>query len=193
MTRKIPLVLLFVVIPFLLFMSVEEEHHDSNSMAFIAKMVNFLVLFGGLVYLLRKPIKQFLEDRAAQIDTTIRNAEESRHGAEFDLEKTEKRVVELSHEIEELKAKALLGGESEKERILRAAKEEGARMKEAARQEIELISRAGIKGLKEFAVNLAAAEALERIQKRLTPEKHTRLIDDSIERLEILYEESSSD
>lgn len=193
MRRKIPLILLFVVLPFLLFMSIEEEHHDSNSMAFIAKMVNFLVLFGGLVYLLRKPIKQFLEDRAAQIGTTIRNAEESRHGAEFDLETTEKRVVELSHEIDELREKARLEGGREKERIIRAAKDEGARMNEAAQQEIELISRAGIKDLKEFAVNLAAAEALERIQKRLTPEKHTRLIDDSIERLEILYEESRSD
>jgi F-type H+-transporting ATPase subunit b len=193
MTRKISLVLVFAVLPFLLFMSVEEEHQNSNSMAFIAKMVNFLVLFGGLGYLLRKPIKQFLEDRAAQIGTTIRNAEESRHGAEFDLEKTEKRGVELSHEIEELREKALLEGERNKERILRVAQEEGARMKEAAQQEIELISRAGIKGLKEFAVNLAAAEALERIQKRLTSEKHTRLIDDSIERLEILYEESRSD
>ena len=193
MRRKIPLILLFVVLPFLLFMSIEEEHHDSNSMAFIAKMVNFLVLFGGLAFLLRKPIRQFLEARAAQIDTTIRDAEESRHGAEFDLEMTEKRVVELSHEIDELREKARLEGGREKERIIRAAKDEGARMNEAAQQEIELISRAGIKGLKEFAVNLAAAEALERIQKRLTPETHTRLIDDSIERLEIRYEESRSD
>jgi F-type H+-transporting ATPase subunit b len=193
MTQKSRLVLLFVVLPFLLFMSVDEEHHESNSMAFIAKMVNFLVLFGGLAYLLRKPIKQFLENRAAQIDFTIRDAEESRSGAEIDLEKTKKRVVELNREIEELKDKAKLEGEREKERILGAAKEEGERMKQAAQQEIELISRAGIRGLKEFAVNLAAAEALERIQKRLTPEKHTRLIDDSIERLEILYEESHSD
>jgi F-type H+-transporting ATPase subunit b len=188
MTRKISLVLLFAVLPFLLFMSVEEEHHDSNSMAFIAKMINFLVLFGGLVYLLRKPIKKFLEDRSVQISTTIRNAEESRHGAEFDLEKTEKRVVELSHEIDELREKALLGGEREKERILRAAKEEGARMKEASRQEIELISSAGIKDLKEYVFTLAAEDALERIQKRLTPETHTHLIDESIERLEDLYE-----
>jgi len=192
MKRKTPLVLLFLVLPFLLFMSVEEEHHDSNSMAFIAKMVNFFILFGGLAFLLRKPIKQFLEARATQIDTTIRDAEESRHGAEIDLEKTEKRVVELSHEIEELKEKALSEGEREKERIFHAAKDEGERMKDAAHQEIELISKAGIKGLKEFAVNLAAAEALERIEKRLTPEKHSRLIDDSIERLENLYEESRS-
>jgi F-type H+-transporting ATPase subunit b len=193
MARKTSLILIFIVLPFLLFMSVEDKHHDSNPMAFIAKVVNFLILFGGLAYVLRKPIKQFLEGRAAEIGTTMRGAEESRHGAEKDLEHTAKRLQELSQEVEELKDKAVLDGQREKDRIIRAAQEEGARMKEAVQQEIEMISRAGIRGLKEFAVTLAAAEALERIQKRLTPEKHTRLIDDSIERLENLYEKSRSD
>jgi F-type H+-transporting ATPase subunit b len=193
MIRKTPLVLILAVLPFLLFMSVEEEHHDTNPMAFIAKVVNFLILFGGLAYVLRKPIKQFLEDRVVQISTTIRDAEESRHGAETDLEKTEKRLNELRQEVEELRKKALSDGEREKERIIRAAQEEGERMKEAVQHEIEMISRAGIRGLKEYAVTLAAAEALERIQKRLTPEKHTQLIDDSIERLENLHEKSRSD
>lgn len=192
MKGKTPLVLVLVVLPFLLFMSVEDEHQDSNPMAFIAKMVNFLILFGGLAYLLRKPIKRFLEDRAVQIDTTIRDVEESRHGAEIDLERTEKRVNELSQEVEELREKAVLEGEREKGRIIREAKEEGERIKETAQLEIELISKAGIRDLKEYAVSLAAAEALERIQKQLTPDKHTRLIDDSIEKLEILYEKSHS-
>lgn len=192
MARKPSLVLLFAVLPFLLFMSVEEEHHGADPMAFIAKVVNFLALFGGLAYLLRKPIKQFLEDRSAQIQTTIRDAEKSRRGAEIDLEKTVKRLRELGQEIERLKEKAVSDGEREKERILRRAQVEGERMKEAARQEIETISRAGIRGLKEYAVTIAAAEALEKIQGRLTPEKHTQLIDDSIERLENLYEKSHS-
>lgn len=193
MARKTSLILIFIVLPFLLFMSVEDKHHDSNPMAFIAKAVNFLILFGGLAYVLRKPIKQFLEGRAVEIDTTMRGAEESRHGAEKDLEQTAKRLHELSQEVEELKDKAVLEGQREKDRIIRAAQKESARMKEAVQQEIEMISRAGIRGLKEFAVTLAAAEALERIQKRLTPKKHTRLIDDSIERLENLYEKSRSD
>jgi F-type H+-transporting ATPase subunit b len=192
MKSKTPFVLVFLVLPFLLFMSVEDEHQNSNTIAFIAKVVNFLILFGGLAFLLRKPIKKFLEDRAVHIDTTIHDAEKSLHGAEIDLEKTEKRVHELSHEVEELREKAVLEGEREKTRIIRAAKEEGERMKEAAQQGIELISKAGIRGLKEYAMSLAAAEALERIEKRLTPEEHTRLIDDSIERLEILYEKSRS-
>jgi F-type H+-transporting ATPase subunit b len=192
MKQKIPFILIFAVLPLLLFMSAEEEHHESDSMAFIAKVVNFLILFGGLTYLLRKPIKKFLTDRATQIGTTINDAEESRHGAETDLEKTEKRLIELNREIEDLREKAVLEGEREKERIIHAAREEGERKKKAAEQEIEMISRAGIRGLKEYAVTLAAAEAINRIQERLTPEKHTRLIDDSIEKLEELYETSHS-
>lgn len=188
MTRKTRLALIVVVLPFLLFMSVEEEHHEADPMAFIAKTVNFLILFGGLAYLLRKPIKKFLEDRAIQIDTTIRDAAESRHGVEADLEETEKRLRELSLEVDKLKEKAVVEGEREKERLIRTAQEEGERMKEAVQQEIEMLSRAGIKDLKEYVFTLAAADALERIRKRLTPETHTHLIDESIERLEDLYE-----
>lgn len=192
MARKTPLILIFIVLPFLLFMSVEAEHHDSNSLAFIAKAVNFFILFGGLAYLLRKPILQFLDSRAAQIDTTIRTSDESRHRVESDLEAAAKRLHTLSGEIEELRNKAIVEGEENKENIIHAAREEAEKMREAARQEIEMISRAGIKGLKEYVVMLAAAEALESIQKKLTPDKHAKLIDESIERLEDLYEKSRS-
>jgi F-type H+-transporting ATPase subunit b len=192
MKQKLPFILIFAVLPFLIYMSVEEEHHESNSMAFIAKVVNFLILFGGLTYLLRKPIKQFLANRTSRIDTTINDAEESRFGAEEDLNKTEIQLTELSREIEDLREQAVLEGARERERIIRAAREEGERMKKNAQNEIELISKAGIRGLKEYAVILAAAEAMNRIQEQLTPEKHARLIDDSIERLEDLYETSRS-
>jgi F-type H+-transporting ATPase subunit b len=190
MKMRQTIVLVLVVLPFLLFMSAEEEHHESNPMAFIAKVVNFLILFGGLAYLLRKPIKKFLADRAVEIGTTISDAKESRQGAENDLGETEKRLAELSREVEELREKAVSEGEREKGKIIRAAREEAERMKQMAEQEIEIISRAGIKGLKEYALTLAAAEAMSRIQGKLTPEKHARLIDDSIERLEDLYETS---
>jgi len=190
--RKIPFILILAVLPLLLFMSVEEGHHDANSMAFIAKVFNFIVLFGGLAYLLRKPIVQFLESRAAGIKKTIHDAEESHRGAVSDLERTEKRLHELSREVDELKQRSTEEGQKEKERILKKAREEGQRMKQAVEQEIEMLSRAGVRALKEYAISLAAAEAAERIQKRLTPEKHMLLIDDSIERLEGLYEKAHS-
>jgi F-type H+-transporting ATPase subunit b len=192
MIRKTPIVLILVVLPLLLFMSVEEEHHDANPMAFIAKVFNFVLLFGGLTYLLRKPITQFLEGRAADIKKTIHDAEGSHRGAVSDLERTEKRLRELSREVDELKKKSTEEGQKEKERILKKAREEGERMRQSVEQEIEMLSRAGIRALKEYAISLAAAEASERIQKRLTPEKHMLLIDDSIERLEGLYEKTRS-
>jgi F-type H+-transporting ATPase subunit b len=192
MVRKTSLLLLLAVLPLLVFMSAEEHPHHSDPMAFIAKVVNFVVLFGGLAYLLRKPISQFLNDRRVKIDTWIQDAKGSRQRAESDLEGAERRLNDLSQEVEMLKKEALSEGNREKERIISNSKEEGAKMKETARQEIELISRAGIRGLKAYAVSLAAEEALERITKGLTPERHARLIDDSIEKLEGLHEKSRS-
>lgn len=193
MLRKNSLVLILVVLPFLLFLSVEEEHHDSNPMAFIAKVFNFVVLFGGLAYLLRKPIVQFLEGRASEIKLTIRDAEKSHHEAISNLEGSEKRMQELGQEVDQLKEKSKAEGHKEKDRILSAAKEEGQRMKQAVEQEIEMLTRGGIRELKEYVMALASDEALENIQKRLTPEAHKQLIDESIEKLEGLYEKPHFD
>ena len=183
---------MLAVLPLLVFMSAEDEQHDSDPMAFIAKVVNFVVLFGGLAYLLRKPLSQFLNERRVTIDTRIQDAEGSRQSAERDLEGAEQRLNELDKDVEALQNEATSEGNKDKERIIGQASEEGAKMKEAASQEIELISRAGIKGLKEYAVSLAAEEALERIKKDLTSALHAQLIDDSIEKLEDLYAKSRS-
>jgi F0F1-type ATP synthase membrane subunit b/b' len=54
-----------------------------------------------------------------------------------------------------------------------------------------MLSRAGVKKLKEYAVSLAAEQALARIQKKITEKDHSELIDKSIERLEKLHEKES--
>jgi F0F1-type ATP synthase membrane subunit b/b' len=54
-----------------------------------------------------------------------------------------------------------------------------------------MLSRSGIKELKEYAVSLAAEQAMARIQKKITDQIHADLIDKSIERLEKLHEKAS--
>ena len=60
------------------------------------------------------------------------------------------------------------------------------------RQEIEMLSSAGMKEIREYIANLVTEQAQERIIKRITPESQSLLIDKSIERLEQLYEKPSA-
>ncbi|MFC2165337.1 hypothetical protein ACFLT2_10115 [Acidobacteriota bacterium] len=191
MTSRYRIALILVALPFLLFMSSEEEHHAANPMDFIWKVANFLVLFGGLTFLLHKPIKKFLEERAVAIERSLKEAKDSRSEAERTLEESRKRLIELSHEISQMNEEALVVGNREKDQFLREAEEYAARIREQAQLEIDMLSRAGVKKLKEYAFSLAAEQALARIQKKITDQDHVELIDKSIERLEKLHEKES--
>jgi F-type H+-transporting ATPase subunit b len=190
-TTKHRIALILILLPCFLFLSSEEEHHGPNPLEFIGKVVNFTILFGGLIYLLYKPAKKFLEDRAQSIDSSMKEAEDSRSQAERTLEESRRRLAELSQEISRMDEDALLIGKREGDQIIAQAREDASRIQEQTQIEIDMISRARVKELKEYVVTLAAAQALARIQQTMTDRSHAQLIDKSIERLERLHDKES--
>ncbi|MEN6310930.1 MAG: ATP synthase F0 subunit B, partial [Acidobacteriota bacterium] len=69
------------VLPLLLFMSAEEPGKPSETMHFIGMVVNFAVLFGGLAFVMRKPLAAMLRKRSDDVRDSIRLADESNAGA----------------------------------------------------------------------------------------------------------------
>ena len=166
-----------------------EEHGDSG---LLAKLINFLVLFGGLGVLLRKPIANYLKDRGEGIQKDLDDAVSSRKSSESELTKMNARLNEIAQEVEGIKKEAEKRGKEEKSHILAAAEADGKRLKAQTKQDIELLSQFGARELKIFAVEKASEKARERIKSRIKPENQPALIDKSIERLETLYEKSGS-
>ena len=191
MGRK-KIILILLCLPFLIFMSVEEEEHSSGLIDFLGKTVNFIILFGGLTYLLYKPIRGFLEKRAQEIQFSLKDAEDSKKEAEQKLKEIETRLAGLEKEIEKMMKGAESEGRKEKERTLHTAQQETERIKHFAQQEIEGIIRSGIRELREHTALLATSLAKESIQKKMSPELQSRLINRSIERLGQLDEKSNS-
>ena len=187
-----PLVLILLVLPALMFMSSEEEHHGSNPMEFVGKIVNFVVLFGGLGFLLYKPLRRFLVGRGLEIERSIQDTSETRRASEARLEEARIRVEELNGEIASMRSEAEARGKADKEGIVDRARQEADRLQQLAHQEIGLISQGVTRELREYAAGLATDQARERIRARLTPEHQARLIDRSISKLESLYEKSGS-
>jgi F-type H+-transporting ATPase subunit b len=187
-----PCLLVLFAVPFLMFMSAEEGARVSATMDFLGKLVNFLILFGGLAFVMRKPLKAMLAKRTADIGDSIRDAEGARAEAETKSEGSKARLAGLSEEIGRLKAAAEEEGRRETGRISRAAAEEAERLKKLARQEVEEQVRLGVRELKAYAAARATDLARERIRKRLTPELQASLIEKSIDRLSRLNEKSGS-
>ncbi len=167
-----------------------EEGAAAASSGLLAKAVNFLILFGGLGYVLYKPVRALLEKKSADARHSLEEAAASRTEAEGKREEAKGRLDGVAAEIERMKAEAASRGRLEKDRIARAADEEGARLKEFAAREIDLQARAAVRELRTFAAETATTVARERIRGALGPEDQADLVDKSIERLSRLNEKS---
>ena len=99
MSRK-KIILIVLVLPLFVFMSSDEEENSSSLIDFLGKTVNFIILFGGLTYLLYKPIRRFLEKRGQDIQSSLEEAADSRKDAEHKLKEIETRLAGLEKEIE---------------------------------------------------------------------------------------------
>jgi len=56
----------------------EEEHQGGGSLELLGKALNFIILFGGLGFLLRRPVKKYFEDRGRNVAASIKEAENLR-------------------------------------------------------------------------------------------------------------------
>ncbi len=160
----------------------------SATMDFLGKVVNSLVLFGGLAFVLRKPVKAMLAKRTADVGESIRRAEAGRSEAEARAGTSKAKLAGLAAEVGKLKAEAEVDARRESERIAKAAALEAERLKKFTRQELDEQVRQGVGELKAYAAGRAAAVARERIRRRLTPDAQSALIDKSIDRLSKLHE-----
>lgn len=166
-----------------------EEGEAAASSGLLAKAVNFLILFGGLGYVLYKPVRALLEKRSADVRNSLDEAASSRAEAEGKREAARGRLDGVAAEIERLKAEAATRARFEKDRIARAAEEEGARLREFAAREIDLQSRGAVRELRTFAAETATSIARDKIRGALGPKEQAELVDKSIERLSRLNEE----
>ena len=192
MSGKNGILLLLVLLPLFLFLTPGEAEKAAGTADFAGKVVNFLILFGGLGFFLYKPVKAFLENRTSEIRRTLEEVKSSRKEAEDRYEATMRRVEGLSGEIAKMKAEAEAQGNREKARIAKQAEEEAARVLRLVRQEIDAHTQTGIREVRTFVAETATSLARERIRKNLVPDDHSLLVDKSIERLSKLDEKSTA-
>jgi len=143
----------------------------------VAKLLNFGILVGILVYFLKTPIAGYLSGRSAQIRQDLITAAEMRRTATAQLEEIQKRLSELPAELTALKSRGEEDVRAEKVRIAETARTERDRLLEQTRREIATRLRIARRELTEHAARLAVQVAHDRIQRTITPEDQLRLVD----------------
>ena len=142
-----------------------------------AKLLNFGLLLGILVYFLRSPIAAHLTSRSSQIRQDLVTAAEMRAAATAQLAEIEKRMQALPAELEALKRQGAEDVKAEQARIAQTAAEERTRLLEQTRREIDMRMRIARRELTEHAAALAVDVAEARIRRTITPDDQMRLVD----------------
>ena len=156
----------------------EAEHAAGNPIVEVgAKLLNFGLLVGILVYFLRTPLGAYLDSRSAQIRQDLVTAAEMRAAATAQLAEIEKRMQELPAELDALKRQGAEDVKAEQARISQTAAEERTRLLEQTRREIDMRMRIARRELTEHAAVLAVDVAEARIRRTITPDDQMRLVD----------------
>jgi F-type H+-transporting ATPase subunit b len=143
----------------------------------VARLLNFGILVGVLVYFLKTPIAGYLSGRSVQIRQDLITAAEMRRTATAQLEEIQKRLSELPAELAALKSRGEEDVRAEKIRIADTARVERERLLEQTRREVANRLRMARRELTEYAAELAVEVAHDRIQRTITPEDQLRLVD----------------
>ena len=161
----------------------EGAEHEEGLLPVIARLVNFAILIGTLVYLLRSPLMSYLNDRGTQIRSDLVNAAEMKRTAAAQLEEIDRRMQALPGELEALRAQGAQEIAAEEARIRAAAAAERDRLLEQARRDIDQHVKVAERELVNHAADLAVAVAAERIRKTITDDDQKRLADRYVQQL----------
>ncbi len=155
----------------------EAEEQGHPLLDSIARLVNFGILAGSLWYLLKSPIRGYLDDRGKQIRSDLVNAAEMKQQAATQIEDIDRKMKALPAELEALRAQGAQGIAAEEERIRVAAAAERDRLLEQARRDIDLQVKVAERELVAHAAELAVGVASDRIKKNITDDDQQRLVD----------------
>jgi F-type H+-transporting ATPase subunit b len=158
----------------------EEGEHaaDGNPIVTIgARLLNFGILVGLLVYFLRSPFADYLASRSSQIRQDLVTAAEMRATATAQLAEIDRKLQALPAELSSLQRQGAEDVKAEQARIAQAAAADRTRLLEHTRREIEMRLRIARRELTEHAAFLAVGVAEQRIRRSITPDDQLRLVD----------------
>jgi F-type H+-transporting ATPase subunit b len=154
----------------------ESESQPSGTMRFF-EWLNFVILVGGLIYLLRKPLASFFTGRSAEIVKALDEGRKALDESVAKLKAIEQKLAGLKDEVEALRAQAAKDIEAEADRMRQQTVTEAERVSESARAQIEAATRAAKVELKAFAANQAAEIAEQMVRTRLDRENQGKLVE----------------
>ncbi len=151
----------------------------------VYKITNFLLLVGGLAFLLRKPLAQFFMDRSASIRKSLEEGRKALEASQAQLRAVEEKLGLLEEEIRAFKDAAAREMEAERQRLRQSTAEEAEKILQSARAQIETATRAAMFELKNYAAQEALKLGEDLIRERLDDSSRRRLVTRFVDQLTV--------
>jgi len=137
---------------------------------------NFVLLAGGLGYVIRKNAGPYFAQRSLEIRKGMADAEAARAASDAKVAEVDRRLANLQAEIEVLRRNAQEEAEADAQRVRREAAAEMAKIQSHIAEEIAAAGKSATLELRRYSADLALGLAERKIAARLSPETQDRLV-----------------
>jgi len=151
--------------------------HGESIVATVARLFNFALLVGTLVYFLRSPLATYLATRSTEVRAQLVKAGEMRAAASAEVAEVDKKLQALPAELDELRRTGAEEVRAEEARIRHAAEAERVRLLEVTKREISTQVKIAERELMRRASDLAVNVAADRVKATITDADQLRLVD----------------
>ena len=168
------LVLFFMTLPSIAAEGGEPSPADSPT-GLIFRWLNFLIVFGGIAYLIAKHGPAFFQGNAKEISASIAEATAVKAEADRELRIVETRIARLDQDVEEVREEARRNWAVESERLRASGLAEIEKINLAAQQELAASERAAQHEVREIAASLAVERAAALVSSKMNVEIRAKM------------------
>ena len=144
---------------------------------------NTIVLFLVLKHFLFKPVMKMIEDRQNEIDTMYALADETKASADALQAEYQQKLAVAADTSERIVKEAMARGQSREEEIIRQANEEADAIRKKAAADIDREKQKAMSEAKNEISGIALTIAGKVVEKELTAEDQSELVDQFIAQL----------
>ena len=154
-----------------------------NFFTMIFAWCNLLILYLFLKKILFKPLKNMIDSRQMEIDDMYSDAKDAKDTADELKAEYEIKIEKATEESEEILKKAVRKAQLKEEEILQEANQKAARTLERAAEQVEQEKKRAVNEIKNEVSEMAISIASAVIERDVSKDEHTALIDSFIEKI----------
>jgi F-type H+-transporting ATPase subunit b len=155
-----------------------------NTSLIFWEVITFFILLALLVWFVFPPIRKQIQDRQAEIERSIDEAEKTRAEARELLAEYRRQIEEARGEGRRILEDARKQAEAQRERSKKEAREEGDRIIQRAREEIDREREAAVREVRSEVADMVVQASEQVIGHSIDRDEHERLISQALDDLE---------